>query len=176
MAATAPEAKVPEANEPQVPAKAEPNRLRMADPMEFFEEMQQELARLWGQRPLFPSIFPRTLPIATKASSWVPRVDVYEANGDLVIHAELPGVEKQDIKLTLDSGDLLIEGERKTEEKVEEKDYYRMERMAGSFYRRLPLPAEVKPEQINAQYKDGVLEIRIPKGAPGAPAQKIGVK
>jgi HSP20 family protein len=97
-------------------------------------------------------------------------VDVYEANGDLVIHAELPGVEKQDIKLTLDNGDLLIEGERKSEEKLEEKDYYRMERMAGSFYRRLPLPAGVKPEQIHAQYTDGVLEVRVPKGAAAATA------
>jgi HSP20 family protein len=176
MAATAPETQVPEAREPQVPAKTEPGRLRMADPMEFFEEMHQELARLWGQRPLFPSIFSRTLPIATRATAWVPRVDVYEANGDLVVHAELPGIEKKDIKLTLDNGDLLIEGERKSEEKVEEKDYYRMERMVGSFYRRLPLPAEVKPEQIKAEYKDGVLEIRVPKGAPAAPAQKIEVK
>jgi HSP20 family protein len=176
MAATAPEVKVTEAKESQVPAKTEPSRLRMLDPMDFFEEMQQELARLWGQRPVFPSIFPRTLPVATKTSAWVPRVDVFEANGDIVIHAEIPGVEKKDIKLTLDNGDLLIEGERQSEEKVEEKDYYRLERMAGSFYRRLPLPAEVKPEQIKAAYKDGVLEIRVPKGAPAVPAQKIEVK
>jgi HSP20 family protein len=145
--------------------------------MDFFEEMQQELARIWGQRPLFPSIFSRTLPVATKASAWVPRVDVYGANGDLVIRAELPGVDRKDMKLSFDNGDLIIEGERKSEEKVEEKDYYRMERMTGSFYRRLPLPAEAKPDRINAEYKDGVLEIRVPKGVPAAgAAEKIDIK
>lgn len=176
MAGTA-EGKTTEAKKAEVPVITEPSRVRRADPMDFFDEMQQEFARIWGQRPLFPSIFSRALPVATKTTAWVPRVDVYGSNGDLVIHAELPGVDRKDLKLTFENGDLIIEGHRKSEEKVEEKDYYRMERMTGSFYRRLPLPAEAKPDNIKAEYKDGVLEIRVPKGAPtAAAAKKIEIK
>jgi HSP20 family protein len=78
--------------------------------------------------------------------------------------------------VTLDQGDLVISGERKVESEVKEEHVYRMERSYGSFYRRLPLPEEVLPEQIEATFKDGVLEVRLPRPKGQPKAQKIALK
>jgi HSP20 family protein len=104
-------------------------------------------------------------------------MDVFEKNGNVIIKAELPGVDKKDITVTIEGGDLIIEGERKNESEVTEKDYYRLERSYGTFYRRLPMPFEVKAEQVKASYTDGVLEIQIPKPAEATPqAKKVDVR
>jgi HSP20 family protein len=93
-----------------------------------------------------------------------------------VVKAEVPEVKKEDIDVALEGGDLVIRGERKAEQEVKEEDYYRMERSYGSFYRRIPLGFEVKSEQVQAKYTDGVLEVSIPKPAETAlQAQKIKV-
>jgi HSP20 family protein len=154
-----------------VPIKAEERRPRLADPFDLFEELRDELARIWGHRPLLARPTARPFAPLTTAT-WAPRMDIYEQNGNLMIKAELPGMKKEDIKIELQDADLLVTGERKAESEVKEEDYYRIERAYGSFYRRLPLPFEAKPEQIKAAYKDGVLEIQIPKPALPAPAAK----
>ena len=147
--------------------KREEGGLRRWDPFEMFDEMQQQMARLWGQAfPLMPRPVSRPLRrMALAPTMWTPSVDVYEKDGNLVVKAELPGMKKEDIEVALDQGDLVIRGERKAESEVKEENYYRVERAYGSFYRRIPLPFEVKPEQIMASYNDGVLEVRIPKPA-----------
>jgi HSP20 family protein len=124
------------------PAKAEERRLRLRDPFDLFEQVRDEMARLWGQRPLIPTPTPM---FRSAEGIWAPRIDVYEKNGQLLIKAELPGVKKEDVKIEMDEGDLVIRGERKAESEVKEEDYYRMERTYGSFHRRLPIPFEVKP-------------------------------
>ena len=165
--------KAPENATTPTPAKTESRHLRLVDPFDFIEQMQQEFTRFWGQ-PLFGRSLTSLRP-ADAASIWMPRVDVYEADGNLVIHAELPGVKKEDIRLTVDNGDLVIDGERKREEKVEEKNYYRIERMTGSFYRRLPLPSDAKQDKIKAEFKDGVLEVRVPRDSQARTGQKIAI-
>jgi HSP20 family protein len=101
---------------------------------------------------------------------------VYHQNGDLMVKAELPGVKKEDVEITLDHGDLVIRGARQEESEAKEDDYYRMERNYGSFYRRLPLPGEVMPEQVQANFADGVLTIRLPQvAAPPPEAKKIPI-
>ena len=138
------------------------------EPFEFLDTLQEEMARLWGQTWPWPTM--RPFKPAQMATAWAPRVDMFERNGRLVVKAELPGVEKEDISVALDQGDLEIRGERKTESEVKEEDFYRMERSYGSFFRRLPLPFEVKPEAVAAEFKDGVLEISIKKPAESKPA------
>jgi HSP20 family protein len=164
----------PKTAEPKTatPAKAEERRLRLLGPFGIAEELREEMSRLWGQRPL---LTPR--PLAHLAEGeWMPRVDVYQKNASLMVKAELPGMTKEDIKVEMDDGDLVISGERKSESEVREEDYYRVERAYGSFYRRLQIPFEVKIEQIKANYKDGVLEIEIPKPAQATPpAKRIAV-
>jgi HSP20 family protein len=94
-----------------------------------------------------------------------PRLDVYEQDGYLVVKAEVPGVKKEDLQVELDNGDIVIQGETRAENEVKEDQYYRMERRLGRFYRRVPLPFDVKPEDIQAKLNDGVLEVRVPKPA-----------
>jgi HSP20 family protein len=148
-----------------VPVRTEETRVRRFDPFETFDALQDEMTRFWSQLwPVGPFAmrrpFGRTLPAPT---TWAPRLDVFERDNKLVVKAELPGVKKEDLDVALDQGDLVIRGERKAEHEVKEEQYYRMERSYGSFYRRLPLPFEIKPEQIEAKFADGVLEITIPK-------------
>ena len=148
-----------------VPAKVEETRPRRWDPFERLAQMQAEFDRFLGER--WPLRRMAELP-----GAWTPRADVYEQNGSIVVKAELPGVKKEDIDVAIEGGDLVVRGERKSEEKVEEKDYYRMERSFGSFYRRLPLPEGVTAEQIKATFKDGVLEVKVPKPVTKEPEPK----
>jgi HSP20 family protein len=92
-------------------------------------------------------------------------LDAYEQDGYLVVKAEVPGVKKEDLQVELDDGDLVIQGETRSENEARDDQYYRMERRYGRFYRRVALPFDVKPEDIQATMNDGVLEVRIPKPA-----------
>ena len=151
-------------------------QMRHWDPFEMFDDLQHEMLRWWGQAfPLMPRPLSRPLRrMALAPTMWSPSVDVYEKDNTLMVKAELPGVKKEDIALTLDQGDLVIRGERKAEHEVKEEQYYWMERSYGSFYRRIPLPSGVKTDQITATYTDGVLVVRIPEPAQGQPqAQKV---
>lgn len=146
------------------------------DPLALFDELQQEMARFWGQ-PLGSWPMPRLSQRSGMPARWGPRMDVYEKDNQLVIEAELPGIKKEDVQVELDANDLIIHGESRQEQEVREENYYRTERSFGSFYRRLPLPFEVNPDQIQANINNGVLDIRIPKPTgTKSEARRIQVK
>jgi HSP20 family protein len=90
-------------------------------------------------------------------------VDVFEEKDEVVVKAEVPGLSKEDLDVTLTESTLTIKGEKKKEEELRDKDYHRIERSYGSFARSLELPAEVKTDQAKASFKNGILEIRLPK-------------
>ncbi|HXX56667.1 MAG TPA: Hsp20/alpha crystallin family protein [Thermodesulfovibrionales bacterium] len=92
-----------------------------------------------------------------------PHVDIYEEGNELVLKADLPGLEKKDLDISVSGNALTITGEKKREEKVEKGDYFRYERSHGSFFRRFELPADVDTEKIEAHLENGVLEVRLPK-------------
>ena len=92
-----------------------------------------------------------------------PAVDVYEEKDDIVVKAELPGIEKNDIEVNLSDSLLTLKGEKKKEEKIEEENYYRSERSYGAFVRSVQLPAEVHADKVKAAFKNGILEVRLPK-------------
>lgn len=96
-------------------------------------------------------------------SDWVPAVDIKEEPERFVIHADIPGVDPKDIEVHMENGVLSIKGERETESREEREGYKRVERSRGTFYRRFSLPDTADAEKINAQSKNGVLEITIPK-------------
>jgi HSP20 family protein len=96
-------------------------------------------------------------------TGWRPTVDIYEKGDKTVIHAELPGVKKEDISIDVRGNVLTLKGQRSAEEEVNEESYYRKERSYGSFQRSFTLPETVKPDQVEADFKDGVLKIEIPK-------------
>jgi HSP20 family protein len=104
-----------------------------------------------------------------------PVVDVFEEKDDVVVKAEVPGMDKDNIEVTLSDSTLTIKGEKKKEEEIKEDNYYRSERSYGSFVRTLDLPKEVHADKVKATFKNGVLEVRMPK-TEEAKAKEIKVK
>jgi HSP20 family protein len=94
---------------------------------------------------------------------WYPAVDVLESKDTYVIRAELPGMKREDINLEVKDGTLTLSGERKSEETAEGVEYRHVERVNAKFWRSFSLPETVKHDAIEATYKDGVLEVRVPK-------------
>jgi HSP20 family protein len=115
-----------------------------------------------------------------RAAKWAPAVDIEETENEYVFFAELPGLTKGDINVSLENGVLTISGERKFEKDVKEKDvkkenYHRIERTYGSFSRSFSLPDNVKSDQVLASFEDGILEIHLPKAEEAKP-RKIEIK
>lgn len=129
---------------------------------EFEHWLDRFMEDMW-RRP-FPSLFGRErwLPIRPLGIR-MPSLDVYEEKDSVVVKAELPGMKKEDIEVNLTGETLTIKGEKQEDKEVKEDDYYRRERSYGSFLRSVDLPCEVKSGEIKASFKDGVLEIRMPK-------------
>lgn len=98
-----------------------------------------------------------------RGGDFVPAIDMYEEGNELVIRAELAGIRREDLKVELAGNMLTLSGEKRGEEKIERKDYYRVEQCYGSFSRSIELPDGVNIEEVKANYKDGQLEIRMPK-------------
>lgn len=94
---------------------------------------------------------------------WCPRVDISENDAAFQVRAEIPGVQKDDVKVTLDNGVLTLEGERRQEKEEKGLRFHRIERSYGNFIRSFTLPAEVDQEHLKAHFHDGLLEVEIPK-------------
>jgi HSP20 family protein len=92
-----------------------------------------------------------------------PAIDMYEEKDQIVVKAEMPGMSKDDIQISVTDNVLTIKGDKQKEEEDRGKDYYRSERAYGAFIRTLPLPAEINAEKVEAIFKNGVLEVRLPK-------------
>lgn len=104
-------------------------------------------------------------------TGWHPRVDVAESENDFTVHAELPGLRKEDIQVTLEDNMLTITGERKYEDAQKDKQFYRRERAYGTFKRTFGLGTEVDADKIAATYKDGLLILTLPKSEAAKPRQ-----
>lgn len=124
----------------------------------WFDRLTEDFWRRPFPSLLFGDRWPLPM-ISIKA----PSLDVFEEKDELVVKADLPGMNKDEIEVTVTENVVTIKGEKKKEEEVKEKDYYRRERSYGSFVRSVELPCEVKSDQIKANFKDGVLEVRMPK-------------
>jgi len=107
---------------------------------------------------------PMSVDMAT-LGPWEPRLDVSETREAVVIKAELPGVDPNDIALSLENGVLALTGEKAEEKEDEDKRYHRVERSYGAFARAVRLPAAVDPSKVTAMFKDGVLTVTLPKAA-----------
>ena len=108
-------------------------------------------------------------PAAT--TSWSPAVDIFETEGEIVVKAELPGMDRKDITLHLENNVLTLKGERRFEKDTKDENYHRIERSYGVFSRSFSIPATVDEEKIRADYKDGVLNIVLPKKEQARPKQ-----
>jgi len=108
-------------------------------------------------------------PAAT--TTWSPSVDIFETEGEIVVKAELPGMDRKDIQLNLENNILSLRGERKFTKETKDENYHRIERSYGVFSRSFSIPATVDEEKIRADYKDGVLKIFLPKKEQARPKQ-----
>ena len=111
------------------------------------------------------------LPTQPRVSKWYPAVDVLESKDSYLIRAELPGMKKEDIKVEVKDGALVLSGERKSEKPAEGVEYRHVERVAAKFWRSFSLPETAKQDGIEATYKDGILEVRVPKAEEAKPRQ-----
>ena len=108
--------------------------------------------------------------------AWSPAMDIQHCGGNLVVSAELPGVNKEDVKVEVSGDTLVIEGERKQEHKEDHDGYHRTERSYGRFQRAIPLPEGAKTDQVKAELKDGVLKVSIPAPEISSKARNIPVQ
>jgi HSP20 family protein len=107
--------------------------------------------------------------IASGAAAWTPAIDVSESPKEIVVRAEVPGMDKNDLDITLSGGLLTIRGEKRAEKKAQEGHYLRLERRYGTFCRTLPIPETVRIDAVDASYKDGLLTVKLPKRPEQAP-------
>ena len=135
------------------------------DPFRELEEMNDRLNRVFGRASLAHAKDKD----AMVAFDWAPSVDISENNEEFVIKAELPGVNKDDVKVAVEEGIVRIQGERKQEKEEKDKKFHRVERSYGSFLRTFSLPTNIDEAKIQAQFKDGVLNVRLPKSASAKP-------
>ena len=105
---------------------------------------------------------------------WCPRVDISENDKEFQIHAELPGVERKDVKVKIENGILVLEGERRKETEEQGWRHHRIERSYGNFMRSFTLPSNIDAEQLKAHFHDGLLEVELPK-VPTSQASAVEV-
>jgi HSP20 family protein len=135
--------------------------LRLMRPFSLLDEVEREFGDFF--RSPMSAVAPSWWPAARAASAVAPTVDIYEDDGNVVLKAEIPGVAKENLDVKIVENVLTISGEKKKEEKVEEQDYCRMERSFGAFTRSYMLPTSVQADKVKARFKDGILEVTIPK-------------
>jgi len=138
-------------------------------PFRELEEMSRRFDSIFS-RP-FLSVWRRLPP---EEREWAPAIEMFEKDDKFVLRAELPGVKKEDIDVSVSDNTLTVKGERKSENEVKEEDYYCCEHAYGSFFRSIALPSNVDDEKIEASYEGGVLEVNLPKAAEVKP-KKISV-
>ena len=138
------------------------------DPFRELEEMSDRLNRVFGRSPLTRSSDTESKD-AMSTFDWAPNVDIAETNEEFQIKAELPEVKKEDVKVSVDDGLLRIEGERKQEKEEKGKKVHRIERSYGSFLRTFTLPDNVDGSNVRGEFKDGILNVRLPKTEKAKP-------
>ena len=136
---------------------------------EPFEGLNRIQSRI---NDLFEETFGRPrLPNVPTPGVWYPPVDILESKDSYLFRAELPGMKKEDFNLELNDGTLTVSGERRLEEPKDGVEYHRVERLAGKFSRSFYLPKTVKHDAIKASYRDGILEVCVPKAEEAKPKQ-----
>ena len=135
------------------------------DPMQDIQEFEKRLSSWMGRAPMKKGGDKESM----RVMEWAPLVDITEDDKEYLIKADLPEVKKEDVKISVQDGVLVISGERKYEKEEKGKKYHRVERSYGSFERSFTVPADAEEEKVSAQFKDGVLQVHLPKGETAKP-------
>jgi HSP20 family protein len=140
------------------------------DPFSVLRHMTSSLERAFDDWPSFRVPSFADLQIG-EPSAWSPKIDVFERDNRLVTRIDLPGIKKEDVTVEVTDGHLALSGERKRETEEKKDNIYRTEREYGRFYRLVPLPEGITPEDVKATFADGVLEVSVP--LPARPASNV---
>jgi len=140
------------------------------NPWREMEELQRRLWSMFDWSPL------RRTSLTTDEENitvpeWAPAVDIIEDDKEYLIKVELPEVQKDDVKVTVEGGTLTISGERKAEKEEKGRKFHRLERYYGRFERSFTIPDDAEPENVRAEFKDGVLRVHLPKSEKARPKQ-----
>jgi len=141
-------------------------RLAAWSPMREIARIEKEMEEMFGRLPSW---------WGDRGRGWAPAVDMIDDKDEIVLRADLPGLDEKDIEVTVQDGTLVIRGERKEEKEEKKENYYYAERSYGAFARTLMLPSGVDADKVKATFSKGVLEVRLPK-AKEARGKKIEVK
>ena len=134
------------------------------DPFRELEEMSARLNRMLG-----PSGSRQSSDDTDVLADWAPAIDVQETESEYLVHADLPAVKKEDVKVCVRDGVLSVEGERRQERDAQGGKFHRIERSYGRFVRRLALPNDVDQQKVAADFRDGVLAVHLPKSEAAKP-------
>lgn len=140
------------------------NMMRL-EPFRELEEMTNRLNRILRREGPDDEVF----------AGWAPAIDVQETNNEYLIKADLPEVRREDVKVSVEDGILAVEGERKMEKEESGKKFHRVERSYGRFVRRMTVPTNVEQDKVVADFKDGVLNIHLPK-SPAVKPRTVDIK
>lgn len=150
------------------------NTLLQSSPFGLIEDLQSDLNRFFNSSVMN---LPRTGLDNESLQNWLPSTDIHDAGDKLVVKTDLPGLEKEDIDISVQGNTLFIRGEKKHEKEVEDAGYLRSERFYGHFERAIPLTDDINSEKVDASYKNGVLTVTINKKEEAKPKQiKVSVK
>ena len=126
------------------------------------EEAQNRFSTLFGGFPTFPIRFPKNGG-SFKLADWSPLVDITEVDHEYLFKADLPEMKKDDVKVTIENGILYISGERRAEKEEKKRKFHRLERFFGTFERTFTVPEDADATKIRAEFRDGVLQVHLPK-------------
>ena len=143
------------------------NTLTRWEPFREMEDLQNRLSTLFGRTPMRRGNGKENITLP----EWTPLADITEDDREYVIKAELPELKREDVKVTVENGVLTISGERKFEKEEKKKKYHRVERGYGSFVRTFALPEDADANKVKAQFKQGMLELHLPKNEKAKPKQ-----
>lgn len=139
------------------------------DPFANLETIQDELNQLFGRT------FGRLEPLRRGDGGWMPALDVFETESEIVAKVDLPGIDPKDVEVTVEDGMLTVKGSRASESETEDRGYHRIERRYGSFARSIGLPSSADAGKVDATFDRGVLTIRVAK-TPASQARRIEIK
>ena len=128
------------------------------DPFAELEDVSKSLNRIFGRFPARPADHE-----ALAMADWAPTVDISETDSAYMIKGEIPGVNKEDVKVTIEDGMITMRGQRKLEKEEKDKKFHRIERSYGSFMRSFRVPDDVDENAVKAEFKDGMINVTLPK-------------
>ncbi len=139
--------------------------IRWVDPLKELSAIHERMNQLFDETFL-PARASEAVPAA---AMWAPAVDIYESGDEIVVKAEVPGIDRDAVAVEVKDGILTLRGERKFEKEENEENYHRIERSYGAFVRSFALPSSIDPEKVNAVLRDGVLEVKLTKKEQAKP-------